>query len=171
MFGRAFSDTLSGYRVFSRRFVKTFPSLSNGFEIETEINVHALELRMPFGEYDTLYKERVMGSASKLSTIKDGVKILMMMVNLFRSERPLAFFSIISAFLLIVAVVMFYPILLTFLHTRTVPRYPTAILCTGLMIMSMLSFVCGTILDTVTHGRREFRRLAYLSLQGPNVFS
>ena len=163
MFGRAFTDTLSGYRVFSRRFVKTFPSLSSGFEIETEINVHALALRMPIGEVAINYTERPAGSASKLNTYRDGARILAVMLNLFRQEKPALFFTALSICLSVLAVLLFLPLGVTFLETGQVPRIPTAILCTGLVILAMLSLACGLILDTVTHGRREIRRLAYLS--------
>jgi hypothetical protein len=163
MFGKALTDTLSGYRVFSKRFVKTFPSLSSGFEIETEINVHALALRMPIGELATKYDQRPLGSASKLSTYNDGARIILIMCNLFRQERPALFFGAISAALCVAAILLFLPIAVTYLETGLVPRIPTAILCTGLVILAMLSLTCGLILDTVTHGRREIRRLAYLS--------
>jgi glycosyltransferase involved in cell wall biosynthesis len=164
LFGRSFTDILSGYRVFSRRFVKSFPSLSNGFEIETEITVHALSLRMPVGEVTTRYGERPEGSASKLSTYRDGWRILRTMIRLFRQERPSAFFGILAGLLALVSVLLAVPLVLTYLETGLVPRFPTAILCTGLMIMAMLSITCGLVLDTVTHGRHEIRRLAYLTL-------
>lgn len=171
MFGRAFTDTLSGYRVFSRRFVKTFPSLSSGFEVETEINVHALALRMPVGEMETQYAERMEGSTSKLSTYGDGVRIMMMMLHLFRQERPAHFFAIIAGLLAAVAAILFAPLAVTFVHIHAVPRMPTAVLCTGLVIVAMLSVTCGLILDTVTHGRREVRRLAYLACPAPHAES
>ena len=164
LFGRSFTDILSGYRVFSRRFVKSFPSLSNGFEIETEITVHALSLRMPVGEVATRYGERPEGSASKLSTYRDGWRILRTMIRLFRQERPNAFFGILAGVLALISVILAVPLVTTYLETGLVPRFPTAILCTGLMIMAMLSITCGLVLDTVTHGRHEIRRLAYLTL-------
>jgi glycosyltransferase involved in cell wall biosynthesis len=163
-FGRTFTDILSGYRVFSRRFVKSFPALSAGFETEVELSVHALELRMPIAEVITPYKARPTGSASKLRTYRDGFRILMMILNLFKEERPLAFFSIIAGVLALDAVVLAYPVFLTYLETGLVPRFPTAILSTGLMILASLSLTCGFILDTVTHGRREMKRLAYLAI-------
>jgi glycosyltransferase involved in cell wall biosynthesis len=163
-FGRTFSDILSGYRVFSRRFVKSFPALSAGFETETELSVHALELRMPIAEVVTPYKARPEGSASKLRTYRDGFRILMMILLLFKEERPLAFFSIISGLLALVALILAYPVVVTYLATGLVPRFPTAILSTGLMILSSLSLTCGFILDTVTHGRIELKRLFYLSI-------
>jgi glycosyltransferase involved in cell wall biosynthesis len=163
-FGRTFTDILSGYRVFSRRFVKSFPALSRGFEIETELSVHALELRMPIAEVVTAYKARPAGSASKLHTYRDGWRILMMILNLFKRERPLAFFSIIAGALALASLVLVYPVFVTYAATGLVPRFPTAILATGLMILACLSLTGGFVLDTVTHGRREMKRLAYLSI-------
>jgi glycosyltransferase involved in cell wall biosynthesis len=163
-FGRTFTDILSGYRVFSRRFVKSFPALSAGFETETELSVHALELRMPIAEVVTPYKARPEGSASKLRTYRDGFRILMMILNLFKEERPLAFFSIIAGVLALTSVVLAYPVFITYFETGLVPRFPTAILSTGLMILACLSLTCGFVLDTVTHGRREMKRLAYLAI-------
>jgi glycosyltransferase involved in cell wall biosynthesis len=163
-FGRTFTDILSGYRVFSRRYVKSFPALSTGFETETELAVHALELRMPIAEVPTPYKARPAGSASKLRTYRDGFRILMMILNLFKEERPLAFFSIIAGILGLTAVVLAYPVFMTYIATGLVPRFPTAILATGLMILASLSLTCGFVLDTVTHGRREMKRLSYLSI-------
>jgi glycosyltransferase involved in cell wall biosynthesis len=167
LFGRSFSDILSGYRVFSRRFVKSFPILSAGFEIETEISVHALELRMPVAEIETEYGARPEGSASKLSTYRDGWRILKTILNLYRIERPVLFFGNIGVVLLIVAMILAIPLIATYAQTGLVPRQPTAILITGLVILAFLSFFSGLILDTVTRGRREMRRLAYLSLPPP----
>ncbi|HEX7874230.1 MAG TPA: glycosyltransferase family 2 protein [Sphingobium sp.] len=169
LFGRSFTDILSGYRVFSRRFVKSFPVLSAGFEIETEMSVHALELRMPVGERLTAYAARPEGSESKLSTYRDGWRILRMMVQLYRTERPLWFFGAISAFLVFVALLLAVPILLTYIDTGLVPRFPTAMLSVGLVILSALSLMSGLILDTVTRGRLEMRRLAYLALPAPST--
>ncbi len=168
LFGRSFTDMLSGYRAFSRRFVKSFPSLSNGFEIETEIAVHALSLRMPVGEMATRYDARPEGSVSKLSTYRDGGRILRMMLRLFRQERPVAFYGLIALALGILALALAVPLVQTYVQTGLVPRFPTAILCTGLIILATLSFACGLILDTVTHGRQEIRRLAYLALPAVN---
>jgi glycosyltransferase involved in cell wall biosynthesis len=168
-FGGAFTDTLSGYRVFSRRFVKSFPSLSSGFEIETEINVHALALKMPVGEVMTRYDERLEGSQSKLNTYRDGFRILSLMITLFRQERPFAFFAGLSALLMVVALALFTPIAITYLQIGKVPRFPTAIMCMGLVILAMLTMTCGLILDTVSRGRREMRRLAYLVHTAPCV--
>ena len=167
LFGRSFTDIFSGYRVFSRRFVKSFPVLSSGFEIETEMSVHALELRMPVGEVETAYGARPEGSQSKLSTYSDGLRILRTIVTLYRVERPSLFYGLIGAFLLVIAVVLAVPLALTYLHTGLVPRVPTAILVTGITIVAVLSFFAGLILDTVTRGRREVRRLSYLSLAAP----
>ena len=169
IFGRTFSDILSGYRVFSRRFVKSFPVLSAGFEIETEISVHALELRMPVSEVMTDYGARPAGSASKLSTYRDGWRILRTILTLFRVERPALFFGAIGAMLALVAVLLAIPLGLTYAQTGLVPRLPTAILATGLIIVAALCVFAGLILDTVTRGRREVRRLAYLSLSAPGA--
>lgn len=167
MFGRAFTDILSGYRVFSRRFAKSFPSLSSGFEIETEIAVHSLSLRMPVGELPTRYGSRPEGSVSKLSTYQDGFRILGAMLALFRQERPAAFFGIIAALLASTSMLIALPIFLEYMQTGLVPRLPTAVLSTGLMILAMLSLTSGLILDTVTRGRREMRRLAYMAQAAP----
>ena len=167
LFGRSFSDIFSGYRVFSRRFVKSFPVLSSGFEIETEISVHALELRMPVGEVETIYAARPEGSESKLSTFSDGWRILRTIVTLYRVERPALFYGAIGALLLIAAVLLAIPLVVTYMHTGLVPRFPTAILVTGMTIVAVLCFFAGLILDTVTRGRREIRRLAYLALAAP----
>ncbi|MES2327189.1 MAG: glycosyltransferase family 2 protein [Pseudomonadota bacterium] len=169
LFGRSFSDIFSGYRVFSRRFVKSFPVLSSGFEIETEISVHALELRMPVGEVETAYAARPEGSASKLSTYGDGWRILKTIVTLYRVERPVLFYGSIGALLLALAIVLAIPLVMTYLATGLVPRLPTAILVTGMTIVAVLCFFTGLILDTVTRGRREVRRLAYLSHSAPGA--
>ena len=165
LFGRSFTDIFSGYRVFSRRFVKSFPVLSEGFEIETEMSVHALELRMPVGEIETAYGARPEGSASKLSTYRDGWRILKTIGTLYRVERPVLFYGGLGALLLSVAVILAIPLVLTYLDTGLVPRFPTAILVTGMVVIAVLSFFAGLILDTVTRGRRELRRLFYLSYQ------
>ena len=169
LFGRSFSDIFSGYRVFSRRFVKSFPVLSSGFEIETEMSVHALELRMPVGEVETAYAARPEGSESKLSTFSDGWRILKTIVTLYRIERPVLFFGSIGALLLIAAVLLSVPLVITYLHTGLVPRVPTAILVTGMTVVAVLCFFAGLILDTVTRGRREVRRLAYLAFPAPGA--
>jgi glycosyltransferase involved in cell wall biosynthesis len=169
-FGRSFSDILSGYRVFSRRFVKSFPVLSAGFEIETEISVHALEMRMPVAEVVTAYAARPEGSVSKLSTYSDGWRILRTIAMLFRFERPLLFFGTLAGLLALAAIILAVPLVMTFLQTGLVPRFPTAILATGLMILAALNGFCGLILDTVVRGRREIRRLAYLAQPAPGVF-
>jgi hypothetical protein len=167
VFDATFSDILSGYRVFSRRFVKSFPVLSRGFEIETELAVHALELELPVAEIPTPYYARPRGSVSKLSTWRDGLRILLTILGLFRSERPLAFFSGIGVVLAIVSVVLAIPIFLTYFEQGIVPRIPTAILSTGLMLLAFLSLVAGLVLDTVTRGRREMKLIAYLEQPAP----
>ncbi len=168
IFGRTFTDILSGYRIFSRRFVKSFPVLSSGFEIETEISVHALELRMPVSEQVTAYAARPEGSESKLNTWRDGFRILNTILTLFRYERPLQFFGFIAAVFALMALVMSIPLFVTYMNTGLVPRFPTAILATGLMILSALNAMCGVILDTVVRGRLEVRRLAYLAYPAPS---
>lgn len=169
LFGRSFSDILSGYRVFSRRFVKSFPVLSAGFEIETEISVHALELKMPVAEVETPYFARPEGSESKLSTYSDGWRILRTIVTLYRIERPLLFFGLIGAAFAALAVILSIPLAITYMHTHLVPRLPTAVLATGLMILAFLNGFAGLILDTVVRGRREVRRLAYLAHKAPGA--
>jgi glycosyltransferase involved in cell wall biosynthesis len=167
LFGRSFTDIFSGYRVFSRRFVKSFPVLSSGFEIETEMSVHALELRMPVGEVETSYGARPDGSQSKLSTYSDGWRILKTIGTLYRVERPTLFYGLIGLLLLVLALILGEPLVVTYIHTGLVPRFPTAILVTGMTIIAVLCFFTGLILDTVTRGRREVRRLAYLAHRAP----
>jgi len=163
IFGQQFTDILSGYRVFSRRFVKSFPVLSDGFEIETEITVHALELALPVAELATPYHARPEGSVSKLNTWRDGFRILSTIIKLYRSEKPLRFFGVIGACLAAVAIGLAVPLAITYLEEGVVPRLPTAVLSTGLMILAMLSLSSGLVLDTVTRGRREMKLLAYLA--------
>lgn len=170
LFGRSFTDILTGYRVFSRRFVKSFPVLSAGFEIETEISVHALELAMPVSEIMTVYGARLEGSASKLSTYRDGWRILRTIFTLYRIEKPILFFGIIATLLAVAGIILATPLIITYIETGLVPRFPTAILVTGLMILATLSGMCGLILDTVVRGRREIRRLAYLTFPAPSNF-
>ena len=167
IFGNRFSDMLSGYRVLSRRFVKSFPALAAGFEIETELTVHALELRMPIAEVPTRYKERPPGSVSKLRTVRDGWRILMTILALVKEERPMPFFSAISGVLALLAIILAIPLFVTFAETGLVPRFPTAILSTGLMLLAFLSLACGMILDTVTLSRREQKRMRYLEIAAP----
>ncbi|MGL9619632.1 glycosyltransferase family 2 protein [Bradyrhizobium sp. U531] len=162
-FGHAFKDILSGYRVFSRRFVKSFPVLSDGFEIETELAVYALELSLPVAEIETPYYARPEGSFSKLNTWRDGFRILGTILKLYRSERPLRFFSAIGILLAVASLILAIPVLITFIQTGLVPRLPTAVLSMGLMIMALLAVSSGLVLDTVTRGRREMKMLAYLS--------
>jgi glycosyltransferase involved in cell wall biosynthesis len=167
IFGRAFTDILSGYRVFSRRFVKSFPILSGGFEIETELTVHALELELPVGEMATPYYSRPAGSASKLSTWHDGFRILWTVLKLYRAERPLSLFGSFGIALIIMSIGLAIPLVITYLQEGLVPRLPTAVLSTGLMLLAFLSIACGLILDTVTRGRRELKLIAYLALRAP----
>jgi glycosyltransferase involved in cell wall biosynthesis len=168
LFGERFTDMLSGYRVFSRRFVKSFPAMSRGFEIETELTIHALELQLPVAEIATPYRVRVIGSTSKLRTYVDGFKIFRLIVFLYKNERPFRFFSAIAGALLTVALALGTPLVVTFIKTGLVLRQPTAILATGLVLLSALSFIAGMILDTVTRGRLEMRRLAYLAVPPPD---
>jgi glycosyltransferase involved in cell wall biosynthesis len=163
-FGHRIKDMLSGYRVFSRRFVKSFPALASGFEIETELTVHALELRMAVAEVPTAYKERPPGSLSKLRTFRDGFRILATIIVLIKEERPLQFFSALAGMMALLATVLAVPIVATFIETGLVPRFPTAVLATGLVLLASLSLVCGLILDTVTRGRQEMKRMSYLSI-------
>jgi glycosyltransferase involved in cell wall biosynthesis len=167
VFGNTFKDILSGYRVFSRRFVKSFPALSGGFEIETELTAHALVLELPVAEIDTPYYARLAGSHSKLSTWRDGIRILRTIVKLYRAERPLGFFSAIGVSFALMSVGIAIPIFVTYLTAGIVPRLPTAVLSTGLMMIACLAIACSLVLDTVTRGRREIKRLAYLSYRPP----
>src|SRR6476620_2416814 len=163
VFGEAFKDILSGYRVFSRRFVKSFPVLSDGFEIETELSVHALELALPVAEIETPYFARPEGSFSKLNTWSDGFRILGTILKLYRSEKPLRFFTVIGIFLSLVSIGLAIPVIITFLEEGLVPRLPTAVLSMGLMIVAILSVSSGLVLDTVTRGRRDMKLMAYVS--------
>jgi len=169
IFGRTFTDILSGYRVFSRRYVKSFAAHSAGFEIETELTVHSLELRMPVAEVPTMYKSRPEGSVSKLNTYRDGVRILGTIFRLFKSERPLAFFSIGAVFCMLLSLFLAEPVVATYLETGLVPRLPTATLCAALMLFGVILLVCGIILDAVTKGRIEQKRFAYLAQPGPTL--
>ena len=164
IFGNRFRDVLSGYRVMSRRCVKSFPAMAGGFETEVELTIHALELRMPTAEIETPYKERPCGSASKLSTFRDGYHILLTIMVLMKEERPLHFFSGVAALFALVSIVLVMPVMIEYLRTGLVPRFPTLILATGIMILSFLSLTCGLVLDTVTRGRREMKRMRYLSI-------
>ncbi len=169
IFGRQIKDMLSGYRIFSRRFVKSFPALSRGFEIETELTIHALELRMASCELPTPYYPRPEGSQSKLNTIRDGWRILLTIIQLVKEERPLQFFALMFGILALSSVVLAIPIVITYTSTGLVPRLPTAILATGMMVLAFLSLACGLILDTVTRGRQEMKRMQYLSVPGPGA--
>lgn len=166
LFDSHFEDVLSGYKVFSRRFAKSFPVLSAGFEIETEIAVHALSLGVPTAEIDTPYRNRREGSTSKLSTFRDGFRILRTIVVLFKEEKPLAFFSGVAAVLAAVSIALAVPVIIEFMNSGLVPRQPTALLATGVMLSALLSFVCGVILESVKRGQREIKRLFYLQTPG-----
>ena len=169
VFGRSFTDMLSGYRVFSRRFVKSFPLLSAGFEIETELTIHALELGLAVAEIETPYYARPEGSESKLSTWSDGFRILWTIIQLYRSERPMRFFGAFALAFGVAALGFAVPVFITYAETGLVPRLPTAVLSTGLMLAACLSFAVGLILDTVSRGRREMKLLAYLSHRAPGA--
>lgn len=163
-FGRQSTDMLSGYKLLSRRFVKSFPAMSIGFETETELTVHALEMRMAMAEISAPYKERPEGSTSKLRTYRDGIKILMLISRLIKDERPLQFFSVLGGLIGILALILGLPIVLTFFETGLVPRLPTALLSVGLVVISWLCIFTGLILDVVTKSRQELKRLFYLSI-------
>jgi glycosyltransferase involved in cell wall biosynthesis len=166
IFGRGFSDMLSGYRVFSRRFVKSFPLMSRGFEIETELTIHALQLEMPVAELRTRFKERVAGSESKLQTVSDGVRIMWTIATLLKQERPFFLFGLAALALMIVSLAAGYPVVAEYMESGLVHRLPLAVLATGTMILASLSLFSGLILDTVTRGRAEAKRLRYLELPG-----
>lgn len=168
MFGDGFSDMLSGYRVFSRRFVKSFPLMSQGFEIETELTIHALQLEMPAKELPTHFKDRIAGSESKLKTISDGTRILWTILTLLKQERPFYLFGIAALVLALGSLLLGYPVIMEYMHSGTVPRLPTALLATGTMILASLSLFAGLILDTVTRGREEAKRLRYLEFPSIN---
>lgn len=167
IFGAGVGDLLSGYRVMSRRFVKCFPAESHGFEIETELTVHALECRLPIAEIATNYYARPEGSTSKLSTLFDGLRILRMMVSLFRDVKPFHFFGLIALLLVLFCITMFVPIVQTFAATGTVPQYPTLIVITGLLVLAVVFVTCGIVLDRVSASRRYQHRLNYLRYPGP----
>ena len=164
VFGSRITDMLSGYRVFSRRFVKTFPALSSGFETETELTIHALELRMPLAEVDTPYRDRQEGSSSKLNTYRDGMRILLAIITLIKEERPLQFFTSIAFVIFMTAIILGTPLLLEYRATHLVPRLPTAVLSAALVMISFLSLTCGLIMDSLSRARKETKRLAYLTI-------
>ena len=167
IFGKSFTDMLSGYRVFSRRFVKSFPAASQGFETETELTIHAMQLRMPCAEIATPYGARPSGSTSKLHTYTDGLRILGTIIKLFAVERPLRFYSILASVLALVAIALGIPLIITFLETGMVPRLPTAVLCTGLTLMSALTFFSGLTQQTIAVARRETKHFHYLQAHPP----
>ena len=167
LFGRSFSDIFSGYRAFSRRYAKSFPALSEGFETETEMSVHALELKMPVGEVATRYGARPEGSESKLSTFRDGWRILKTIGTLFRVEEPRAFYGTLAFAIQLTAIGLSIPLFITFFETGLVPRLPTAVLVTGMTIVALLTFFAGLTLSAIKRGRAETRRLAYLAQPAP----
>lgn len=167
IFGDRVQDMLSGYKVLSRRFVKSFPILATGFDIETELTVHALELALPIAHIEADYRPRAEGSISKLNTWRDGWRILRLILRLLRHEQPLFFFGSFGILAFILAVILAFPIFITYFHTGLVPRLPTALLSIGIVLMGALSFTTGIILDTVTRGRKETRLLAYLNQRSP----
>jgi glycosyltransferase involved in cell wall biosynthesis len=162
LFASRFTDIFSGYRAFSRRFVKSFPAITGGFEIETELTVHAIDLRVPVAEIPVPYAERPSGSASKLRSVRDGLRILWTLALLAKEVRPFSFFALWAALFALVSLALAYPLLVTFWETGLVPRLPTAVLATGIMLLSFLSLACGFILDSVSRGRHEMKRLHYL---------
>ena len=165
-FGQGFEDMLSGYRVFSRRFVKSFPAISTGFEIETEMTVHALSLTLPCAEVKTRYFERADGTESKLRTYRDGILILRFILLLFKEIKPFIFFTMLSLGFAFVSLGLAFPVLMTFLETGLVPRLPTAILCAVIMMIAFITFFCGVILDSLGRGRQEHKRLRYIAVSG-----
>ena len=169
IFGQTFKDMLSGYRVFSRRYVKSFPAHSMGFETETELTVHALQLKMPVMEVRSPYRARPEGSVSKLNTYRDGIRILLMIFLLFKAEKPFAAFASAAAFCTFLSIVLALPLLDTYLNTGLVPRMPTAVLCAAIMLFGAILLACGLILDTVTRGRIEAKRMAYLRTPSPTT--
>lgn len=165
IFSGGVQDMLSGYRVFSRRFVKSFPAFSQGFEIETELTIHALQLRLPVTEMNTRYFERAEGTESKLSTYKDGLRILNVIIFLFKEGRPFLFFSLLAVFFAFVSLFLGLPVVFEYFETGLVPRFPTLFVSVGVMLTGMISFVCGIILDSVSRGRLELKRLTYLNIR------
>lgn len=162
LFGSTFNDVFSGYRVFSKRFVKTFPIISDGFDIEAELSIHTCALELPFAEIDSNYFERPKNSFSKLKTFSDGFKILWRIIRLLKETRPLFVFGMISLFLFLLSVGIAVPVILTFIETGLVPRLPTAVLSVGIMLISFLSLTCGIILNGITQARMEIKKLNYL---------
>jgi glycosyltransferase involved in cell wall biosynthesis len=169
VFGSEFKDIFSGYRAFSRRFVKSFPIITDGFEIETELTVHALDLRVPVAEIPIPFGKRPEGSASKLRTVRDGLRILWALLLLAKEVRPFAFFAFWGALAALLSLVLAYPLLVTFLKTGLVPRLPTAVLATGIALLAFLSLGCGIVLDSVSRGRHEMKRLRYLEIPAPDA--
>jgi len=164
LFGKNFKDVFSGYRVFSKRFVKSFPAMTRGFDIETELTIHSLELNIPGAEIETYYRARPQGSTSKLNSVGDGMRILVRIVALLKETRPLLFFGGLFIALVSISVFLFLPVLMDYWHTGLVKRFPTAILSTGIMLLAFMSLGCGIILDNVCRARKEMKRFFYLSL-------
>lgn len=164
MFGGHFTDMLSGYRAFSRRFAKSFPAESKGFETETELTVHTLEMKMSYGEVATPYFERPVGSESKLSTYKDGIRIVKMIIRLYSNERPSRFWAIVGSLFLLVAIIMMTPVVFEYFRTHEVLRFPTVIVASGITVIGFLCATIGLVLRTVTKGRNEAKHLAYLQI-------
>lgn len=171
IFGRTFKDMLSGYRIFSRRFAKSYPADASGFETETELTVHALGMRMPVAEVPTRYLARPEGSQSKLNTYRDGFRILITILKLVKSERPFAFFSTGFVICSLLSILLAVPLFETYAETGLVPRLPTAVLSSALMLLGSILLICGIVLDTVTRGRKEAKRFVYLCNPGPQQFS
>ena len=169
IFGRGFSDMLSGYRVLSRRFVKSLPALSKGFEIETELTIHALELRAPYGEMPTAYGSRVEGSTSKLSTIRDGLAIVETIVRLFARERPRQLYMALGSAVALFSMLIAIPVIVDYFETGLVPRFPTAILAGLGIVAGLILGATAVILDSVVTGRREVKRLRYLEIPAPRA--
>jgi hypothetical protein len=167
MFRVELADLLTGYRIMSRRFVKSFPFTAEGFGIETELTVHAVRMLVPMVEIDTRYKERPTGSVSKLNTWRDGFRILFTIVSLVREERPLVFFSSVAAIFAVLSLALGVPVVIEFFRTHQVTLLPRGVLAVGLMVLAFLSLASGLILDTVTRGRWELKRMAYLAIPGP----
>jgi len=163
LFGNKFTDILSGYRVFSKRFIKSFPAVSRGFDTEVELTIHSLELRLPVAEIATEYAARPEGSESKLRSYRDGIRILLRILVMLKESRPLFFFGSIAGIFALLAIGLAFPLLITYVKTGLVPRMPTAILSTGMMLIAVISFTCGIVLDSVCRGRREKKYLRYLS--------
>jgi glycosyltransferase involved in cell wall biosynthesis len=171
LFTARHEDMLSGYKAMSRRFVKSFPAESRGFETETELLIHAVELRVPYSEVAIAYSERPSGSVSKLNTIRDGLRILRFIVYLVKKERPLQFFSLVALACAAASIALGAPVVLEYLHTGLVPRLPTAVLAVGVMLTGLFCLFAGLILDVISESERSAKRRAYLSYPAPVALS